>query len=166
MSFLKRVPTRRVPVLKDDEILVELKQGRPGTLIGRGTQMEKCVPDQSQSQPSMQTTASLLKSLFLYHCVQPSSCCCFRFLLLLACDSAASLFPEHMGRFNACLSLLFIFKILSLEIISILNSFQSLLSISNSLVPLLGAMIGKYRLPGLHMSETPPARLGGQCRTS
>ena len=79
MTFLKRVPTRRVPVLKDDEILVELKQGRPGTLIGRGTQMEKCVPDQSQPQPSMQTTASLLKSLFLYHCIQTQLLLLFQF---------------------------------------------------------------------------------------
>ena len=41
MPFLKRVPTKRVPVLKDDEILVELKQGCPGALIGRGTQMKE-----------------------------------------------------------------------------------------------------------------------------
>lgn len=53
MPFLKRVPTKRVPVLKDDEILVELKQGCPGTLIGRGTQMKECGPDQSRPQPSV-----------------------------------------------------------------------------------------------------------------
>ena len=166
MTFLKRVPTRRVPVLEDDGILVELKQGRPGALMGRGTQMEERAPGQSRPQPSTQSTASLLRSLFFITSYSPAptavsvSFCCLPVILLLLFflniwDGSVLVYPYFS-----------FLKSLSLEIISILNSFQSLLSISNSPVPLLGAVIGKYRLPGLHMSETPTAHLGGECRAS
>lgn len=166
MPFLKRVPTKRVPVLKDDEILVELKQGCPGALIGRGTQMKECAPDQSRPQPSMQPLPVFWNHsscITLYSpapaAVSVSFCCLPVILLLLFFLSIWD------GSVLVCPYFLFL-KSLSWEIISILNSFQSPLSINNSPVPLLGAVIGKYRLPGLHMSETSAAHLGGKCRAS